>query len=593
MLTVSSGFLAAIAAPSRMTRARVRLEVLDTDAWLDNVKQASSQATISRLDQVSNRVREPTRAYATFEPDYWRLDGSFVIPPAPDELPEAEVGWWSGNLCDAQGVFNPPEAITLTCGQAYNAAGLTITFDPAAYEYAADFTVNVYDGSDNLICQEAVTGNDKPVYMLTRNLLGFRRVELVVTRWAHGQRRARVAEVDFGLVEDYGESQLVDLSLVTEMDLTSSTLPSGELRFRLDNSDKRFNILNPEGLYYFLQRRQRVTAEFGVDIGGYVEYVPAGTYYLTEWKSDAGTLTASFTARDLLDLLAQGRYRRGKVETVSAYNLARDMLEDAGVIDYSIDEALQGVMLTACVPIVSHRDALQLVAVASCAVVRVGVDNRLVMGRLVESEPGATIDMSNTYDAPQIRLDKLVTAVNVEIVGHRLRGQTTVYSGTVNLDGQAELWVEYNAPCQAHQVTVIGGTLDSSDHFAHASRLVITGAGSVQISITADEMEQVKSIYTLQDDTRPSSEQPQTLQVQNQLINSPELAADVAAWLLLASKRRLIYDVDWRQNPALECGDIIIIEDEFGGNKAVRITRQEYEFAGYISGRTRAKGGNS
>ena len=39
-------------------------------------------------------------------------------------------------------------------------------------------------------------------------------------------------EVDFGFVEDYGERNLVDLSLITELDPTSDTLPAGELRFQ-------------------------------------------------------------------------------------------------------------------------------------------------------------------------------------------------------------------------------------------------------------------------------------------------------------------------------------------------------------------------
>lgn len=591
MLTVSSGFAAAIAAPSRMTRARVHLEILDTDAWLDNTKLASSQAIISRLDQLTNRVRQSGGAYATFEPDYWRLDGSFIIPPAPGELPEVEIGWWSDNLCDAQGVFDPPEDITITCGAIYNAAGLTVTFDPAANEYAADFIVTAYDASDNIIHQEIVTGNDRPVYLVNRNIPQFKRVELLITKWARGFRRARVVEVDFGFVEDYGESQLIDLSIINEQDPTSASLPAGELRFKLDNSDRRFNIMNPEGLYYFLQRRQRVNAEIGVDVDGRIEYVPAGTYYLTEWKSDAGALTASFTARDLMDLLAQGRYRRGTLQPVTAYDLIEDILLDAGVVNYTIDEALRGVLLMAAVPIVSHRDALQLVVVASQAAVRIDRHDKPIIERLSDADPVGSIDMDNAYQAPAIKLDKLVTAVSVEVVSYRVRGSAEVYQGTVNVDGSAELWVEYSSPCQGHQVSINGGTLISANHYAYASRLAISGSGSVNISITADEMEQTKSIYTLEDDLRPANEPTQTLQVSNPLINTAAVAADVAAWLLAESKRRLLYEIDWRQNPALEVGDLITVEDEFGANKQARITRQEFNYAGYLQGKTRAKGG--
>lgn len=593
MQPVSDGFKAAIAASSRKTRARVRLEVLDNDAWLDNTKQVSSEALLSRTEQLTNRVRETPGAYATLEPGRWKLDGSFVIPPRPEEMLDVEIGWWSEVLCDAAGVFDPPQAISITCGHLYNAAGITVTFDPAANEYAADFVITAYDANGNIIHREEVVGNTNSKYLLDRNISQFKRVELIITRWCNGYRRARVVEIDFGIIEDYGEDNLLDLSLINESDPSAATVPLGELRFSLDNSDRRFVILNPTGIYYFLQRRQKVTVELGVEVNGVMEYVKGGTYYLKEWKSDHEMLSASFVARDRIDLLTD-IYRRGTLEVVSAYELAEDILIDAGIEDYSIDPALQAVELIGCVPLVSHRDALQLVAQAARAVVRMGVDGCLYIERLAAGEPVAIIDLDNAYSTPEITLDELVTAVTVDVVGYQVKNiGSTVYTGTMNIDGQAEVWVEYRIPCQDHAAVVTGGTLVDASHYAYASKLVISGVGPVQISITADEMEPVRSIYTLQDDTKPANEQPQTLAITNPLVGTTETAADVAEWLLSEAKKRLTYNVDWRQNPALECGDIVTIEDEFGQNRPARITRQEFEYAGYISGRTRAKGGGS
>jgi hypothetical protein len=41
----------------------------------------------------------------------------------------------------------------------------------------------------------------------------------------------------------------------------------------------------------------------------------------------------------------------------------------------------------------------------------------------------------------------------------------------------------------------------------------------------------------------------------------------------------------------LECGDIVLIEDSFDMKKQSRITKQEFYFAGYLSGKTESKGG--
>lgn len=77
----------------------------------------------------------------------------------------------------------------------------------------------------------------------------------------------------------------------------------------------------------------------------------------------------------------------------------------------------------------------------------------------------------------------------------------------------------------------------------------------------------------------------------NPIINSVEQASDVARWIIKESNLRALYQVNWRQNPALEYGDIVIIEDSFGAEKQSRVTKQEFEFAGYLRGKTETKGG--
>ena len=53
-----------------------------------------------------------------------------------------------------------------------------------------------------------------------------------------------------------------------------------------------------------------------------------------------------------------------------------------------------------------------------------------------------------------------------------------------------------------------------------------------------------------------------------------------------------IYDVLWRQNPALDIGNIVEVEDNFGVNGNVVLTKQEYSYAGYLGGHTEGRGIN-
>ena len=63
--------------------------------------------------------------------------------------------------------------------------------------------------------------------------------------------------------------------------------------------------------------------------------------------------------------------------------------------------------------------------------------------------------------------------------------------------------------------------------------------------------------------------------------------------ILAESKKRNLYDINWRQDPSLEAGDLVTIEDDYGLNYTARLTEQSFEFTGALSGGSKAKGASS
>ena len=61
------------------------------------------------------------------------------------------------------------------------------------------------------------------------------------------------------------------------------------------------------------------------------------------------------------------------------YDLAIDVLHDAGVTSYSIPTYLQNIITYAPLPIATHRECLQLIANAGRCVLYTGVDGEIVM----------------------------------------------------------------------------------------------------------------------------------------------------------------------------------------------------------------------
>lgn len=516
MYPVSQAYKQTIYDSKRRTTARVVFEILDVDAWEDNTKTATSEAVISRIDQLTNKNRSMSGKYATYEPNYFKLDGSFVIPPTPNQHPEAEVGWWSEILCGEDGTFDPPQILEFVFSEDHSSMGISIAFDDAANEYAADFDINIYSAEGSLIHSEEVIGNTEPKYVLVEQLDNYRKVEVIIKKWAAGYRRARVVEVDFGVVKEYGPDKLIKLNLLREVSLTGETIPASELIFTIDNSDKEFDILNPKGFYRFLQERQEAKLEMGLEISsGIFEYVPMGLFYLFDWKNDEGNLTTTFTALDVIRLLDDYEMENLTPDPKNLYVLAEEVMATAGITDYEIDSSLQDISTQAVFRKMTTRALLQQICIAGCAVPYTDRKGKLIIKRLTDNEPIDNITFDISYLEPQIKLDRLISAVEVNIYDN----------GTIN-------------------------------------------------------------------DTFKLSNGPkgEVYKVDNPLINDVTTAHTVAEWILATLNKRAIYEVDWRQNPALDLGDVVTVENAYDTDVPAKIYKQEIEYQGYISGRTELRG---
>src|SRR5690606_28103170 len=158
----------------------------------------------------------------------------------------------------------------------HSSIGLTITFDEPANEYATDFDVVAYDASNNVIKDIKVRGNTNARCVVEDGMADYERIVITLLKWCKPHRRAKITEVSFGVVRVY-DDQLFRVNLLEEIDPVSAQVPSNELKFVVDNSSREFNILNPTGSYKFLQERQALVVELGVETSpNFFEYVNMG-----------------------------------------------------------------------------------------------------------------------------------------------------------------------------------------------------------------------------------------------------------------------------------------------------------------------------
>jgi len=521
MYNVSNDYKEAVYAPRRMARGRVTFDISDVTARGDlNNISTTTESIISDKQQLINKKREPSINIATFEPNRFKLDGSFSF--ADDTMVNnGELGFVSDNLSDAYGDFSLQPTMAFTFNNPHSSMGITLTFDVFNDEYATEFIINAYDGANNLILSKHVVDNDLVQVAAIGQFFLYKKIEVIIIKWSKPFRRFRVVEVDFGVVRVYTDKSLISMNYIEEMDIISKNISAAEFKFTVDNLNKEFNILNPEGFYKFLQERQTATPEIGVVTGATTEYIPLGEFYLRDWISDEGSSTSTFTARSIIEIMDGYDYDNLVVKSnYSLYQMTLDIFAICGIVNFEIDQTLKNLFTNGLVKKTTCRNVLQMIATAGMCNVYVDRLAKLFIKQspLAIGEAVDTIALKDMPKEPQIKLDNIVKRVEV-----------LYYS---NLDTNSLYFEEVPGVKEGEKIRIENNTL----------------------------------------------------------INTLAQATNVAKWILRQMNYRAMYTANWRQNPAHELNDVVIVEDSYNQNNKAIITKIELIYQGYLEGKTEARG---
>jgi hypothetical protein len=404
MIEVSNDFKKAVYAPSRATHAQVRFEILDTTAFKDNTITINDEEVFSKYTQLTNKIRVPSLKIGTFEKDYFKLDGTFCLPPVSTN--NLELGYWSENLCDENRVFNNPEQIIFTFSKEHSSIGLTIYFDVLNNECAEQFNIYFYDINNQLFKTINVVDNNNSIYECIEQLDNYGKIMIDIVKWCKPYRRVKIVEVDFGIIRTYTDKNLIRMSLVQQLDIISGTLPSDEMKFTVDNSSSLFNILNPQGYTKYIQKGQEAFLLLGVELDEDTEIyedVNVGKYFITTQQSDEGTLTTTFTARDIFELLSNDEIENSTVNEMTLYDFAVQIFNSCGIESYTISDSLKLINTKCLYQKMTYRSLIQLIAIAGMCVIFSNNNGGIVLEQLTDA-----INVLSGIDVP-----------NTEIIGSK------------------------------------------------------------------------------------------------------------------------------------------------------------------------------
>jgi hypothetical protein len=284
--------------------------------------------------------------YATCDQDYTPADGSMYFLPRN----RADVVLNQGIV--SEGLMGPVE---IRFPVQHDIKGLTIEFGKA---YPVDFKIE----SDNNTVE--IVGNTAGNFVTEEIFAGTTFLRFTPSVMVNGQSRFRIHKITMGIGIYFDNKRILSATKKEHISPIMEELPTIDFSLSVNNKDRAFDIENEESSVNFLENGQDITVLYGQELDdGSVEWLPGAKLQLKEWSADDEEM--SFSASDRFDFM-DGTYYKGlhRPEGISLYDLALDVLSDAGIDErtYWIDSYLKSVKVSNPMPVVTHKEALQLIA---------------------------------------------------------------------------------------------------------------------------------------------------------------------------------------------------------------------------------------
>lgn len=298
---------------------------------------------------------------AALELNRWAMDGKSIILP---DVPWND-GFVSSHLSNNEGVYLSSPAIDRVFDSAHNLPGLTIKFDSREGEHPLNVTVVFYLEGD--IVGYVTTDVESTTLEIDKHFDAVDEIKVIFNSMLP-YRKPRVEYIMFGLELIFGNNELVHTHQAHDVDPLSRRLPDENFEFTILDFEKYYDPDNPQGIYTYIDKNSPVKIQFGYELDdGTVEWVKADRYVLSA-KPSVKDLQATFKGTGLVGSLTKTYYKDTLGEK-NFYDMAESVLMDAdlplteeGQNPWEIDESLQEMYTTACLPIDTHMNCLQMIA---------------------------------------------------------------------------------------------------------------------------------------------------------------------------------------------------------------------------------------
>lgn len=284
--------------------------------------------------------------YGTCDQDYTTVNGEMYFLPRDRQNVVLNQGIVSESLLGIVEIHFPIP---------YDIKGLTVEFGKA---YPVDFVIE----SDNNTV--TITGNGSGHFVTEEIFTEATFLRFFPSAMVNGKSRFRIHQLTMGIGIYFDNRTILSATKKEHISPIMEELPTIDFDLTINNKDRAFDVENEESAVNFLEIGQEIKILYGQKLADEtVEWIPGAVVRLREWSADDNQM--QFIASDRFDNM-DGTYYKGQYyeEGKALYDLAADIFKDAGVDErtYWIDNYLKDVKIRNPVPVVSRKEALQLIA---------------------------------------------------------------------------------------------------------------------------------------------------------------------------------------------------------------------------------------
>lgn len=292
--------------------------------------------------------------YATFEENFTKIDGTmYFLPRENSGLDYYDVGLVGGSLV-SDGNFEVLINLNIS---PLEIKGLTINFGD---NYPTSFDIVHGGGTINVV-------NNTNSKWETQDVIGpTNYIRIIVYAMKNPKSRLRINSILFGYGLVYDNEQVIDSDLTSYVSAIGGYVPQIDFTVTLNNYDHYFNVDEPSSAINYLETGQDINVQYGYEIveegePTRIEWIQGANLKCSSWE--ATDTTATIRAQDILRSM-DSEYYKGKYyeNGISFYDLALDVLRDAGETGFYIDPKLRTLYTKNPLPRVRHKEALQIIA---------------------------------------------------------------------------------------------------------------------------------------------------------------------------------------------------------------------------------------